>query len=78
MRVATERGPMRLRSRRYRASSASNPPRQGTPSASPPSGDGVYRTPRGRVGASRSSARASARSLPCPTADTERAIALSA
>ena len=43
-----------------------------------PSGDGVYPTPRGREGASRSSARASARSMPCPTADTERAIALSA
>ena len=52
MRVATGPAPMRLRSRRYRIWSASNPPGQGTPSARRPSGDGVYRTPRGREGAS--------------------------
>ena len=78
MQVATGPAPMRLRSRLYRASSASNPPGQGTPSARPAAGDGVYRTPRGREGASRSSARASARSMPRPSADTERAIELSA
>ena len=75
MRVAISPPAIRVRSRRYRTSSSSNPPLHGTPSTSRPSGHGVYRIPCGRGGASRSSARASARSLPRPTADTERATA---
>ena len=78
MRVAISPPAIRVRSHRYRTSSSSNPPLHGTPSTSRPSGHGVYRIPRGRGGASRSSARASARSLPCPTADTERATTPSA
>ena len=63
---------IRPSSRRWHASRASSDPGQGT-ARSLPLGDGAWRTP-GTCGSSpRSAARASATSMPCPTADTARA-----